>query len=484
MGLKNLFQDFKFYGIVDFLQRSVGVIMIPYYTRVLSTADYGNFDLFIIVSSTLLVLIDFQFIAALNRLFYEYAKIAKDKRLIGTILMFRLFIGIVIGSLTLFLGNSGFLEFKFIPSFIEYKYIWILIVLLPIVTSCYDGLIAHSRIIRSKQIFSIISFASIITSASLAVLLLEFYNLGITGILVAMILGKSIAIIIGFILIGKQIDFCIDLKILKSIFSYSLPLVPSWWFAFLTTYFGRFFTYSELGPEKSAVLAITMKLLLLINFFALAFRSAWLPIAMSYIGEDNEDNFYINSNRVLLISLMSMSVILILSIDIIVDIALPPEYFMVGLIFPIFITSSIISEVEVNLQLGCQIAKKTIWISIGSFVSFVVSVLILYLLVPLYNLYAIGLSLLFGSVVKIIITYIASQKNRFIEYDFKSMFLFVLGISVILVYAILNNFSIVSGTLLKLMLCIFGVLFLVKTINKHEFLLFYHRIIKYINRID
>ena len=468
MGLQTLFRDFQFYGIVDFLQRSIGIFMVPYYTRELSTADYGNLDLFIIISSTLLVLIDFQFIAALNRFFNEYMNVANEKRLVGTVVTFRLFVGIGIGLITFALGNLGLLEFDFSPSFLKYKYNWILVILLPVATSLYDGLIAHSRITRSKGNFSIISFTSIIISTFLAVFLVEYYTMGICGILLAMFLGKFSASILGCVLIGKKIEWCVDRNILRSIFSYSMPLVPSWWFAFLTTYFSRFFTYSALGPENSAVLAVTMKLLLVINFFALSFRSAWLPLAMSNIGDDNEDSFYINSNRILLISLFTISLILVLCIDVIVGIAFPAEYLLVGLIFPIFIVASIIAEVEINLQLGCHIAKKTIWISIGAFISFCVSVVILYLLTPKYNIYAIGLSLLFSSVVKLIVTYIASQKYRFIRFNHRSMLFFILGILAILVYSVVNNNNLLSNLLAKTALAVIGILTLAQMVEPRE----------------
>lgn len=88
IGVKILFTDVKFYGIVDFIQRSVDVIMILYHTTALSTTDYDNLALSIIISSTLLVLIYYQSIAALNRFFHEFVKTANEKGLVGTVLTF------------------------------------------------------------------------------------------------------------------------------------------------------------------------------------------------------------------------------------------------------------------------------------------------------------------------------------------------------------------------------------------------------------
>ena len=62
------------------------------------------------------------------------------------------------------------------------------------------------------------------------------------------------------------------------------------------------------------------------------------------------------------------------------------------------------------------------------------------------------------------------------------MFYFVLGISFILIYSILNNFNIVSGILLKFILFIVGILILAKTVKKREFSMLYFKLIKNIKK--
>ena len=471
MSIKILFKDLAFYGLIDIIQRSIGVLLIPYYIRALSITEYGNFDIFIIISSIVLVLIDFQLIQAFNRFYYEFISNDKRKRLAGTVLKFRFLIGLFLAIILIFIGKSGGLENNFMPKFSSFTTEWILIIIFPIVTSFYDGLIAHSRMTKEKKAFTTLALTSVIISSVLSVIFVEYFSFGIIGLILGLFLGKLLASFFGFIQLHKKIILCLDKDILKEILKYSAPLIPGWWLAFITTYFCRFFVFEELGPANNAILAIAMKALIIVNVFTLSFRSAWQPIAMSLIKNKKSNKFYINSSRILIFSLILISFILTLSIDLIVDIVLTESYSLVANIFPIFIVASIISELEFNFQLGCQLSKKTIWITMGSILSFIISLIILFVYTEIYELFAVGYALLLSSLVKIVVVFISSQKLYFIDYSIKSIFLFFVGCISLLLFSYSKNHELIDDRYLKLVILLIGLLICSFLIKKDEYLI-------------
>jgi O-antigen/teichoic acid export membrane protein len=427
MSIKKLSTDFAFYGIIDVIQRSVSIILVPFYTRFLNQNDFGQLDMFLLLLSFAGVLIDFQFISGITRLYFEFISRDLGDRFAGTVIFFRVLIGLVLALVLSLFGFFGFLEFEFIPSFLGHKLCWILVLIFVPVSLSYDALMMQSRMLRAKVPFASGALLNSVFTTVGSVIATMILGWGITGIIATMLFGRLVGGLALFVGLRKNIKICIDLKILATLFNYCIPLIPGWWFGFSASYIGRFFIYGGLGAEESGLLAVSMKLQSLLGMFAISFRSAWQPFAMSFTQDNDGDAFYVRSMRLFLAIGFFLTFVFTIFIYPIVDFFAPKPYLAVGLTFAIFSVANIIGELESNLQLGCQLAKKTIWISMGSFISFIIVVFILYYYTDSLGIAAVGIALLLSSLARTILTYSSSQYFRFIPYDLKSFLVFGLG---------------------------------------------------------
>ncbi|MDB4684339.1 oligosaccharide flippase family protein [Akkermansiaceae bacterium] len=468
MGLGNLVKDFSFYGLIDVLQRTIGVILIPYYTARLSPEEFGNYDICIVLSSFLFIFIDLQIIAGFNRFYHEHGSKTEKQRLIGSVIVIRLLLGAILAIVFLLAGYIGYFEIAYLPSFYNNKISWVIIALFPLSTSLYDALIAQSRMSGNKLAFAFPSLISVLFSSIGAIFLIELYGLGVNGILLALLLGKLSGSLISYIIQSRDITFTLDYDIIKKLLKYTIPLIPGWWLAFFSVYFARFFVYGELGAESNAVLAVTMKILLVVNVFTLSFRTAWYPIAMSYIGNSDSEKFYIASNKIFTLGLLAILFTSTLLIDPIISVFLPESYEVVAVIFPLFITSTVFAELDINLQLGTQLAKKTIWISIGAATYFFLSISIVLNFTNEYKLHAIGFSLLIPSFIKLLLTFISSQYFWHINYSVRTLVAFFLGTSLILLYFYLEYLGLLSDLELNALLIIGGLLSFFLAVRKSD----------------
>ena len=445
MSIKSLSRDFAFYGLLDFLQRSLGIILIPIYTRVLTQKNYGDLDLILTVFSALTVLVDLQFVAGISRFYLMHRRTGEGPRFLGTALLTRAALGSVIAAVFLVLGYAGHLEMKFIPSFLANRSAWTLVAVGIPVTFVYDILLVQAQMLRWKRWFFAGALGNTVLTTALCVVFTILVPLGIVGVVLGQLLGKVAAACVLFVGLRREISFRYQKQLLTELARYTLPLVPGWWIGFSSSYVGRFFIYAGQGAKENAILSITTKLAAMLGLFCVGFRTAWQPLAMSYIGDERGEEFYVRSLRLFMaggaLSVFGLTVLC----KPILTILAPRSYGVAEYYVPFFLIASIVGELDVNLQLGNQISRKTYWISVSSAIAFAINLAILTTLTSRAGIYAAGIGLLASFVAKVTITYFSAQRNYSVHYDRRSMGVFGLGCLALLVLSVGRSLSLINN---------------------------------------
>lgn len=424
MSIKSLTRDFAFYGLLDLLQRSLAIAMVPVYTRILSQASYGDLDLIFTIISALTVLIDLQLVAGFSRFYLQHHKEGRGPEFVGTSLLARALLGGAIAASVLALGFSGLLEGRYIPSFESNSTAWTLMLLGIPVSLTYEILLLQTQMLRQKKCFFFGAVGNTLLSTLLCIVFTVFAHLGIVGVVLGQFLGKVLATSFLFIGLWREISFRYSCRVFAELMRYTAPLVPGWWLGFSSAYISRFFVYGAQGAAENAILAITTKLASVLGLFIVAFRTAWQPLAMSLIGKDDGEKFYIGSLRLFMAAgILSIFGLTFFAKPLLALLA-PDSYRGAAMYVPYFLVGSIIGELEVNLQLGNQISKKTHWMSIGSIIAFMLNLAILTILTVRCGIYAAAMGLLFSFILKVSITYLSAQRNYRIPYDKRAFYLF------------------------------------------------------------
>ena len=77
-------KEFVVYGLSGALSKLVMVFLVPVYTRVLTTDDYGILGFAATMAAALNILCDFQMTSAMGRFFYEEESLEGRRVLVGT----------------------------------------------------------------------------------------------------------------------------------------------------------------------------------------------------------------------------------------------------------------------------------------------------------------------------------------------------------------------------------------------------------------
>lgn len=417
MSIKTLSVDFVFYGVLDLLQRSISIIMVPVYTRVLSQKEYGDLDIIIIVASVLFVIVDFQITAGFTRKYYEWHAAGEGKRFVGTALSSRLIAGTLISMAFIILGLVGHLEFSFMPSFRENMASWIVAVAtIPLILT-YDVLLLQARMLRSKTWFAVGSLSTSFLIGTLSALFAIVLRWGIVSVVLAMLIGRLVGVVTLWWGLREEITPSFDRAMFRDLIRYTFPLIPGFWLSFASVYASRFFIFAEVGAEENAILAVCMKMAVVIGMFAIAFESAWQPLAMKQIGNHDANTFYVRSMRLFVAGNLFLMFVITAFLDPILTILAPDSYDPVRYYFPLFAVGMVLSTLAKNIQLGHQIARSTQWISISAVVAGLVNVGILVAFVDDYAIFAAGAAWVGAFAAMLGVSYWSAQKRYYIPYD-------------------------------------------------------------------
>lgn len=433
MSLKTLSGDFAFYGVLDLAQRSISLVLVPLYTHTLSQDDFGRLDLLLIVLSVFVVLVDLQFVAGFTRFYLEYLKRDEGRQFVGTLLVIRLVAGVALAVAVVVAGWAGLLEASFIPAFSGTPSAWALVACLVPVSLTYDLLLLQARMLRRKRAFAFGALSAVLVSCALSVVFVAVFEWGLVGVLGGLLLGR-IAGVVGLVVgLHDAIALTVRRSILGPLLAYSVPLIPGWWLAFGSAYIGRFFVFGTRGAEENALLALTMKVAGVIGLFSVSFRSAWQPLAMAHIGEAASEQFYVRSLRLFMAGGFLFTAVLGASLQPVLRVLAPDAYGVVESYFPLFAVGILLSEVESNLQLGNQIARRTFWISAGAFLYLGLNLVILLWLTSSMGIVAAGVGLVVAGLARTVMTYVSGQANYRIPYDRRAILLWGIGCGLFIV---------------------------------------------------
>lgn len=282
---KYLIKNTAIFALGSLGTKLIAFFLIPLYTNVLTTEQYGIVDLVVTISTIAVPILSLNIAESVMRFDLDKNADKNGNTKIGlTILLFGSLIGLIlIPFLRLFDNLSG----------------------LRFVVYCYVVLSASTNVLlydlRGKELLFYYSLGNIIHSLLTAVLNIVFlvvFDLGIKGYLLACIFSFALVSIYAFI-VGKDykaIKEPIDRSKMHQMLKYSLVLIPNsfmWW---IIDSSDRIMVTAMVGAAANGIYAVSYKLPTLIATFTSIFTQAWSYSAIREVGTSDEEEY---NNRVL-----------------------------------------------------------------------------------------------------------------------------------------------------------------------------------------
>lgn len=419
-------------AIGNLFTKLITFFLLPLYTAVLSTEEYGIVDLLNTLVSLLLPIVTFQIEQAMFRKLIDIRDNEKDKKSVISTGVFSVLIQCII-YLILFFIISSFIDNN-------YKIFLATNVVAYIFASLFQQI---ARGFGDNKSYTISSIFSGIFTIVFNVIFLVAIKLQAYGMLLGTMIGQIACVVYLFfkLKIYKYLSLkSFDKEILKSLWKYSLPLIPnsiSWW---VFNASDRVIVSAILGLGLNGILSAANKFssvyIMVYNFFHLS----WIESISLHINDNDIEEFFSKMFNTALRLFVSMGIGIIAVMPFVYPVMIDDKFSDGYYQIPILMIGSILN-VFVALETAIYVAKKdTKAIGITSTVSAIINIIVHLILIKFIGLYAASISTLIAYLIICIYRHIDINKKYYrIKIDKLIIFSTIIILSILLPIYYINN---------------------------------------------
>lgn len=301
---RDLSKNTILFTISSFGSKIISFLLVPLYTHVLSTNDYGTADLISSSVSLLIPLLTLNIQDAVLR--FALDDKTDKKKVISVGIKHNILGSGILLVLLYFLVKASILK-------LDKEYIYFLFL-----SFFFGGLYnSFSMYVRAKNKVYILAISGIVNTLIACVFNIVFlviFKLGILGYLIANVSGTAVGVLIMFLggEIYKDLKFDKNKSLNKEMIMYSLPLVLNsiaWW---INNASDKYILTLFCGIAANGIFSVAYKIPTILSTITGVFYNAWSVSAITEFDKDDSDGFIGNIYTLYSgVSIISCSLILI-----------------------------------------------------------------------------------------------------------------------------------------------------------------------------
>lgn len=429
---KKLIKNTLIISIGKICTKLITFLLLPLYTGILSTEEFGNFDLLNTLVSLLLPIITFQVEQAVFRELVESRKDkTKTKNIISSSIISVTFQCLI--SILIFLIISPFIHN-------DYK----IYLIINVIASIYNSLFLQiSRGIGNNFKYALGSFLSALETVIFNIIFLVVFKLGVTGMLLGTILGQALSAIYMFITLKLYKYLSISSykrQTVKELWKFSLPLIPnqiSWW---IFNSSDRIIVSTLLGLSATGILSAANKFSAVYITLYNIFNMSWTESISLHIKDKDIAEYFNKIFNTVLNLFMSISLLMISLMPIIYPIMINKKFISGYNLVPILILASLFNIIVSLIGVVYVANKNTKEIANTSILSALINIVSHLLLIRFIGLYAAAISTLLSYLIMAIYRLLNINKKYFkVKLNKVTITKTIITTTIILIIYYINN---------------------------------------------
>lgn len=445
--LKKLLKSTLVYFIGNVATKLVAFLLIPIYTKFLSPAEYGFYDLSVAYVELIVSVLFLDVWSGIMRFMFDY-KNKEDK------------LKVIPNGLIIY-GSSALLYTIILPivnmylelNYISYIYLYGL-------SLTFQSLYSYiSRALGYNKQFALSGVLSTFINATCNILLIVVFKFDYKSLFIAYSLGILVQCL--YLEMNVHMFKAIHIKyfdkhLVKSIFLFSAPLCVNSFCYWLLTGFNKVVISNQLTVADNGYYALASKFAIAITLVSSCFTMAWQELAYGKANKDiSESHFYSVASQkyinLLFIAFLGMLPCICIIFPYFVD----PNYILAKGIIPIYIIAIIFSVFSSFLSNIISAYKQNKYIFISTLLACITNVLCALYLIPNLGLIGACISLACGYAVNCLIRILILKKIISLKFKYSHL-LYMIPICIIYIY-IYDNLSFIYQILAILMAILIGI---------------------------
>lgn len=396
------------FAIGNVASRLISFFLVPLYTNILTTAEYGVVDLVNTLCTVLAPILILNINEAVMR--FALDKGANYKKIMSTGLT--VFVGAILFGILVIPASSLFSE---VAPYSTYIYFYTVTLAGSQLFLCY---------LRGKENIAFYSVGSVLQTMTIAlfnILFLAVLHKGIKGYFLAYIISNIITILFAFIAgnVREVIrNYKFDIKLTKEMAAYSVVLIPNTFMWWIMNSSDRVMVTSIIGVAANGIYAVSYKLPSLVSTMTGIFNQAWSYSAIREDGAEDENEYNnIVFNRLISI-VMLLSIALLTIVKPFLGLYVGMDYYSAWEYTPFLIIGSAYLTLATFMATSYTVHKDSFGYLFSATFGAVLNIVLNFLLIPIIHVY--------GAAFATCISYIAVfafrliHTKKYIKYDIKN----------------------------------------------------------------
>ena len=393
--MKKLLTDSVFYGLIALITSSVGFVVLPLLSTLLTPTEFARYDLSITVVILFGGILNFGQSNAFQKYYFDsdYQSAQKDLFATGLVIItsVSLFYILVISAILLILYNI----FPNMLNMLNLTIIIIALYLAPFLQIA-NYITDVFRNTFQKLYFAILTFSLKIGNVVLTLVLLIFTTAEVDAMIYAYFLASFVTIILGIYLVRHN-DIEFMFKFIRPNFSliwefirFGYPFITVGISVWIFTTTDRWMLVYFSSMEEVGIYSMSIRLSMILAFLVSSFSTAWSPIAFSIVNDTRLDQGII-FGKILNITVAFMLIVVIIFVSV--------SEHVIKILFDVgfhaaYETTNILAAGMVPLVLqqitafGITLSGKTFYFQRLTILAACLNLLLNYFLIPSYG--AIG----------------------------------------------------------------------------------------------
>ncbi len=435
-------------AIGKFSTQLISIILLPIYTSILTTNEYGIYDLMITITTFLLPFITLLMEESMFRFLIDAQNDSQKKIIISQTISYVVVSSIIFSIIIFIIGNI---------CKIQDTTIFVIYLISSIVVGVRNAII---RGMGKIKMYSIVNFITSILIIGLNIIFIVYFRYGYYGLLYSAIIANILVSVIVFIKIHilQYISFKnFNRQKMKEMVRYSIPLVPnsiSWAIINLSD---RIVISNVLGTAANGVYSMSYKFPNVMDTVYNFFYTAWKESAAKVVNDEDSVEFYNKIYQMLKKFLYAIMLVMVAFMPFVFPALIKNEFTEAYLYIPILVMAMYYSNISGFYGGIFSAYKDTKIMGNTTIISAIINLVVNILLIKFIGIWAAAISTLIatftvyilrknklGKVIKLkennmIMNIIILVITLFSYYHNKIMWLNVVVAVCVLLYSIYSN---------------------------------------------
>ncbi len=436
-NLINLSRHSFIYTFSTFIQRTLGLIMLPIYTDVsylASSSDYGDYTLVY----TFIAFMNIIYLYGMDAAFMRYYFLGRFSRenIYKTAFLF-------VGGNALLMSLIIFLAAEPLSVVIFGSDQYIFFVQMAAVILTFDTFCNLPYLILRAEERSVaytgIRVSRFVVELALNIVFVVVLKQGVKGIIYANALSALVNLIV---LIPAQKPYLkgqFEKPALREMLLFALPMIPNGIAYLVVEVSDKFLMRILLDKETLGVYSANYRFGTILLMLVMAFRTAWQPFFLKIAKQEDARRIYARVLTYFTLMATLITIVVTFFIGDLVRFPLPGNRTLMGEnywggigIIPVILVSYMLYGFYVNFTVGIYITKKTRWMILFTGLAALVNVSSNFYLMPAFGMMGAAVATLLSYLVMTVTIYIANQKLYHVPYEYRRITLLLIVLSVAL----------------------------------------------------